>query len=304
MLKNDIYLSATDALVPASGRVQLVQGEAWGRYADLFKACDEHYRNDPQRKSFRVEHAGLSHRVSVIPAQARQVFCIRKFSSEVKSIHSLRLPEAYVRQTLAQKLTGLVLFSGPTHSGKTTTCSAWVSERLSQYSGVAIAVEDPVELPLEGPHGDGYCYQIDAYDLGGYAQAMRDIVRMSPNIIFIGEIRDEESASEVIRAAINGHTIGATIHADDPISAVLRLRALAEPFLGEKIDHLLAEGLSLVMHQTLTERAGVQLPEVQFLSLYGQEYAGWKDLIRTGKHHQLVSAISEQKTKARMEAIT
>ena len=122
---------------------------------------------------------------------------------------------------------GIVLVSGPTGSGKTTTLYASVSELIEERGNI-MAIEDPIEYRLEGIN------QIQVNRTAGvdFPAGLRAIMRLDPDIILVGEIRDEETARTAVNAALTGHLVLASIHSNDAPSAIVRLLDLGvEPFL-------------------------------------------------------------------------
>jgi type IV pilus assembly protein PilB len=122
---------------------------------------------------------------------------------------------------------GIILLTGPTGSGKTTTLYAMLKE-LNKPNINIITVEDPVEYSLEGVN------QVQVNEKAGlsFATALRSILRQDPNIIMIGEIRDRETAEIAIRSAITGHLVLSTLHTNDAASSITRLIDMGiEPYL-------------------------------------------------------------------------
>jgi len=135
---------------------------------------------------------------------------------------------------------GIVLVTGPTGSGKTTTLYAALSEIVSETLNI-MTIEDPVEYHLDGVN------QVQVNRAAGvtFAGAVRSFLRQDPDVILVGEIRDEETASTAIQASLTGHLVLATLHTNDAATAVTRLLEMGiEPFL-------VASSLSLVMGQRL-----------------------------------------------------
>jgi general secretion pathway protein E len=122
---------------------------------------------------------------------------------------------------------GIVLVTGPTGSGKTTTLYASLG-RIDTASTNVLTVEDPVEYELQGIGQTQVNAKIDLT----FAKALRAILRQDPDVIMIGEIRDFETASIAIQASLTGHLVLATVHTNDAISSVTRLIDMGvEPFL-------------------------------------------------------------------------
>lgn len=296
-MKSDIYLASSHVIDPTLGRIERCDDPKREAHNTLYSICEKAHLAEG-KNSFSLENESVRMRVSVIYGLKEKIFVIRKFDQALRSIENLALPPHYLNQLISENLTGLVLVSGPTHSGKTTTCGALVSARLIKYGGVAITAEDPVELPLDGQHGKGVCYQTDACHSGGFAEALKDIVRMSPDIVFLGEIRDAESALEAIKSGINGHLIFATIHADDPITALLRIRSLAMQNTSGNIDQTIAQGIAAVLHLKQVEVMGTVKPDAEFINFTGNSNVGYRRMVENGQHQQLSSAIQFQKNEA------
>jgi type II secretory ATPase GspE/PulE/Tfp pilus assembly ATPase PilB-like protein len=137
-------------------------------------------------------------------------------------LDSLGLPENVLQglKSFAASDTGMLLFTGPAGSGKTTTIYALLTYIAQQSSGISIiALEDPVERDLPG------VTQIEVSRFGEltYERALRSILRQDPQVLMLGEIRDAATASLAIQAALSGHRIVSTLHAGTPGGAVARL---------------------------------------------------------------------------------
>jgi general secretion pathway protein E len=130
-------------------------------------------------------------------------------------------------QTLLAKPTGLLLVTGPTGSGKTTSLYAFLSQLNTGQTNI-VAIEDPVEHELPG------LTQVQIQPKAGltFATGLRSMLRHDPDIIMVGEIRDQETASLGVRAALTGHLVLSTLHTNDAASGITRLLDLGvEPFL-------------------------------------------------------------------------
>lgn len=144
---------------------------------------------------------------------------------------------------LIEQPTGIVLITGPTGSGKSSTLYAALNRLNGEHVNI-ITIEDPVEYQLEGVN------QIQVNPNVGmtFAEGLRSILRQDPNIIMVGEIRDRETAEIAIRASLTGHLVLSTLHTNDALSTVARLIDMGvEPFL-------VATSLSGVVSQRLVRR--------------------------------------------------
>jgi len=154
-------------------------------------------------------------------------------------------------EDLLSQATGVVLVTGPTGSGKTTTLYASLHQ-LNQPDAKLITVEDPVEYQLRGINQ----VQIN-HDIGwNFSRALRAIFRQDPDIVMVGEIRDKETAEIAIKAALTGHLVFSTLHTNDAPSAIIRLVDIGiKPFL-------VASGVRAVLAQRLVRTICTACKEV------------------------------------------
>ena len=163
-------------------------------------------------------------RVSTLPASLGEKVVIRILNAKatVLSLDSLGMSRGRARQrsrTLLNNKEGIVLVTGPTGSGKTTTL--YSALRMVQSEGVNIVtVEDPVEYRL----GKGIV-QVQVHEKAGltFAAALRSILRQDPDVVLVGEIRDRETAQIALQASLTGHLVLSTLHTNDAPNAVTRL---------------------------------------------------------------------------------
>ena len=259
----------------------------------LKAACAEARCRTPSLMEFRVNHDGVAYRAFVMNSLSGQVLVLRKIADDIATLAELGIPQAYIRHLMRKDLSGLFIVSGSMKSGKTTTACAMVKERLAAYGGVAVTTEDPIELPLEGTHGHGVCYQTFAGAVGGScADSFRHIMRWGAKTIFVGDIHDAETAAAVLQASVNGLLVISTVHADNVIRTIMKLQSLANEALDQGVAQmLLADGLAGVLHQRLSHGPKRKL-ETEFLFLNGAELA--RANIRVGKYESLASDIKQQ----------
>ncbi len=192
-----------------------------------------------------IEGRTVGLRVSTVPVVNGESAVLRVIDQSVagRSIDDLHLP-AYQKELLlevSQKNHGLILVTGPTGSGKTTTLHAWLSAVIDSTLKV-ITIEDPVELELKGANQ----IQVnEAADLT-FGKILRAVLRQDPDIIMVGEIRDSETAELAIRAALTGHMVLSTLHTNDALRSISRLADLGIE-LGHLVDSiLLLQGQRLI----------------------------------------------------------
>jgi general secretion pathway protein E len=207
---------------------------------------DTSLRNQVQDGHFSVQVKGqrIDYRVSLTPAVHGQKMVVRVLDSSnaPSRLHELGLlPWMYDKlRSIAIKDAGMLLACGPTGSGKTTTLYSCIRE-IDVEQRNAITIEDPVEYYLEG------CTQIPIdHKVGNtFATILRSVLRQDPDVIFVGEIRDIETATVAMQAAMTGHLVYTTVHSKDTIGAIFRLLDLGvEAFL-------VANALNLVLAQRL-----------------------------------------------------
>lgn len=187
----------------------------------------------PQDGRFKVrfENKEVDFRVSALPITSGQKFVLRLLDKGNLSIGLEKLgfsadPLRVFREAIAKPF-GMILVTGPTGSGKSTTLYS-VLNQLNTPERNIITIEDPVEYQLEG------ITQVQARaDIGlDFASGLRSLLRQSPDVIMIGEIRDSETADIAVKASLTGQLVLSTLHTNDAISSVTRLIDMGlEPFL-------------------------------------------------------------------------
>ncbi len=145
---------------------------------------------------------------------------------------------------------GLVLISGSTGQGKTTTACSLLMDFLNNFGGIAFTIEDPVEYDMEGRTGkSGFCYQIEVREDREWAHMLKRSLRWHPRYIFVGEIRTPDAANQLLRAATSGHLVITTVHSGSIEESLEGLLQLGVQSVGERAAILLASGITCVLHQ-------------------------------------------------------
>ena len=183
------------------------------------------------RFSFNLGERQIDVRVSTLPARhgERLVMRILEKDSQGIALSELGMDTAMLTdfQTMLARPNGIILVTGPTGSGKTTTLYGALS-RLNDGTRNVLTVEDPVEYALDG------IGQTQVNDKVGmsFAAGLRAILRQDPDVVMVGEIRDPETAEIAVQAALTGHLVLSTVHTNSAIAAIARLRDMGvEPFL-------------------------------------------------------------------------
>jgi general secretion pathway protein E len=183
------------------------------------------------RIALRIAGRPVDVRVSTLPAGHGERVVLRLLDKSAGRLELSRLgmrPETLARlQHLLSQPHGILLVTGPTGSGKTTTLYAALSGMDSRATNI-MTVEDPIEYDLDGVGQTQINARIDM----SFARALRAILRQDPDVIMIGEIRDRETAQIAVQASLTGHLVLATLHTNDAPSAITRLVDMGiEPFL-------------------------------------------------------------------------
>jgi general secretion pathway protein E len=215
----------------------------------LLAELDTAERRRPQdgRIRVRLEQRELDLRVSTVPTLHGESIVIRLLDQGGRPVRleELGLGEAdlVAMQRLTSRAHGLILATGPTGSGKTSTLYAALSRRDVSLEKI-VTVEDPVEYQLPG------ITQVPVHRTAGVTMgvALRSILRQDPDVIMVGEMRDEETTETAIQAAMTGHLVFSTLHTTDAVGAIPRLLDLGVP------AYLVAATLDAVLAQRLVRR--------------------------------------------------
>ena len=199
------------------------------------------------RISLRLGHRSIDIRVSTIPAQYGERVVMRLLDKNNISLSIAQLGLSQTDQktltSLIQKPHGIILVTGPTGSGKSTTLYAVMAALNTQERNI-LTVEDPIEYELEGVGQT----QVNPRVSMTFALGLRAILRQDPDVVMVGEIRDGETAQIAVQASLTGHLVMSTLHTNSAIGAITRLRDMGlEPFL-------LASSLLGVVAQRLVRR--------------------------------------------------
>ncbi len=235
-------------------------------------------------------------RVNVFQQMNHIAAVMRTIPLKIKTIDELGLPSVFKK--IAQMPRGLVLVTGPTGSGKSTTLAAIV-EHINQISRKhIITVEDPIEF-LHRDHNSIIEQREVGIDTNSYSEALRRVIRQNPDIILVGEMRDLDTISQTITAAETGHLVFSTLHTIDAVQTVDRIIDVFPPSHQQQIRLQLSMTLQAVVTETLLRRkdnAG-RVPAFEIMVCT----SAIRSAIRESKTHQIFTAIQ---TGARMGMIT
>lgn len=269
--------------------------------ADMQKLHRRVCEQGQSENEFRLDYDEVPYRCSKIVSVKEIWYALRRPKTPIPRLSELRLPVQAVQHLgwLGNR-SGLILISGATGSGKTTTACTLLQEYLRNFGNVAVTVEDPPELPLEGeypPHGR--CFQLKVTN-GDFGTQMRKTMRYMPKYILLGEVRDPEAASQALEAAINGHLVITTVHAGSVIEAVQRILQIAAKAGDlELARSIMSEGLAAVIFQKLRR---TRAPDGTRVSIQPQFlFTGFEAKVRTkirdGKFETLKDDIEQQSNR-------
>ncbi|MEW6723942.1 MAG: type IV pilus twitching motility protein PilT [Bacillota bacterium] len=225
-------------------------------------------------------------RVNAYRQRGSVAVAVRVISPTVRSWYELGLPE--VVADLARRPDGLVIVTGPTGSGKSTTLAAMVDLINSERRCHIITLEDPIEYLHR--HKRSLVNQREiGVDSQSFADGLRAALREDPDIIMVGEMRDLETVSIALRAAETGHLVLATLHTNDAAGTIDRLVDVFPPHQQQQIRVQLAATLQGIIAQQLLPRADGSGRVGAYEILVATTAV--RNLIREGKTHQIPSSI-------------
>lgn len=212
---------------------------------------------------------------------------VRLLPSAAPSLASLHMPVPL--DDLVVVPTGLVLVSGATGSGKSTTLAALAQEALRRRSIVLTTLEDPIEYGLAASHTSVVRRRQVGRDVADFASGLRDALREDPDMILVGEMRDPETIGLALTAAETGHLVLSSLHAPSAASAIERIVDVYPPQRQAQIRVQLADALRAVVAQWLLPRArgGGRVPVVEVLRVTHAVAA----LVRDGRTAQIATAL-------------
>ena len=247
--------------------------------------------------SFGVK--GLSRfRANVYVQRGAVAGAFRTIPFKILSFEELGLPENVA--ALAQKPSGLVLVTGPTGSGKSTTLAAMIDKINSEQRLHILTVEDPIEYLH--PHKLSIVNQREVgTDTEGFKTALKYVLRQDPDVVLVGEMRDLETIEAALTISETGHLVFATLHTNSAVSTINRIIDAFPPHQQDQIRAKLSFVLQAVVSQQLVPRADgpgralaleVMIPN-----------AGIRNLIREGKIHQVYSQMQMGQDRHGMQTL-
>ncbi len=242
---------------------------------------------EEQELDFSLGIPGLSRfRVNVFKQRGSVAGVFRAIGESIPAIEELGLSQTICDLALLPR--GLVVVTGPTGSGKSTTLAAMLNLINEQKEAHIVTIEDPIEFVH--PHIRSTVNQRElGHDTLSFPRALKSVLREDPNIILVGEMRDLETIAAALTLAETGHLVLSTLHTQDAAQTVDRIIDVFPPYQQEQIRVMLASSLKGVVSQILLPRADgegrVAAREIMVVT------PGISAIIREGKTHQIYSAI-------------
>lgn len=226
------------------------------------------------RANFHYQRGTLAASIRLLPAQ-------------IPTIESLNLPPVLAR--LTERRQGLVLLTGPTGCGKTSTMAALIERINARRRDHILTIEDPIEY--QHANRSSIVEQIEVgHDTPSFAEAVRAVLRQNPDVILVGEMRDSETIAAALTAAETGHLVLSSLHTNDAAQTISRILDSFPESNQPQIRQQLSLALLAVIAQQLVPAIGHvgRYPAVEIM----MATPAIRNLIRTGKDHQLRSHIS------------
>ena len=275
-------------LAPAEGEPPL--GEE-----DTRAALEAVIGDDAKRREFAEENeadfsfeiAGVSRfRVNAYRARGRISLAIRAIPNRIRTIDELRLPP--VVKELAEEERGIILLTGTTGSGKSTTLAAMIDHINSTMSKHIVTIEDPIEYVHEDKKSVINQREV-GMDTASFGRAMRRVLRQDPDVILIGEMRDEETVRAALSAAETGHLVLSTVHTLDAAESINRILDFFPPHQHTQARSMIAGTLKGVISQRLVRSTdGGRIAVCEILRMTGRVHDMIKDPEQVSKLRDVI----------------
>ena len=294
MKASDIHISQG---LPLMFRIDGVLREAPVQYdADTTRALIESMLDEAHREALDLHRLdadfaiaapdGTRSRVNVFYQQGKISATLRLFNAEIPTMEQLGLPP--VLKKLADEPRGLILVTGPTGSGKSTTLAAMIDHINKTRSDHIITIEDPIEYVYQGRCSLIHQREVGA-DVRSFASALRSALREDPDVILVGEMRDYETISAAVTAAETGHLVMSTLHTIGAAQTIDRIIDVCPAGAQNQIRGQLAAVLRGVITQQLLPLAVGKGRCAATEILVGTDAVA--NLIREGKCYQIPSIL-------------
>ena len=287
---SDISLSSEHLTARMDGQIfSLAEAGALSRDA-VSEMIKELLMIDPERASamskpmgsvdFTVELFNKRFRVNIARTRGELFASLRPLPENPPEPSSIGLSSRLVKN-VREANSGLVLITGPTGSGKTTTIASLLDEINRSRQAKIITIEDPIEFNFIPKKAEIIQREI-GLDCGSYEQGLREALRQNPDVIVLGEIRDAETSIVALQAAETGHLVIGSLHANSVVEAITRYLLLGPKERSLEMRYILAKTLRLITNQRLLRRRGggrlavrevcTHAPNIEAVILRGNEH--------------------------------
>jgi twitching motility protein PilT len=232
-------------------------------------------------------YAGLQFRINVFMDNDGPAAAIRALGSEVPTLEEIGFPNS-VYKDIAHLQNGLVLLTGVTGAGKSTTISSFLDRISDSTASRIISVEDPIEYILHQKNSVISQREVGR-DVSSFAEGLKYMLREDPDVIFVGEMRDAETVAMTLMAAETGHLVFSTLHTRDVTGTITRILDYFPPARQDEVRNQLSLGLAYVVCQKLIPKKD-GTGRLIAMEIMNNNYA-CANIIRTGKIEQLYSQL-------------
>lgn len=287
------FLRLHGALSRVEGAAPLGRAEMEG-LVDLLVDGSRRRSWEEQRNvdlAYRPKGSPHRFRINGFVDRGAPAFAIRRLDERLRTVEELGLPAALLEA--ARLSSGLVIVTGPTGSGKSTTIASLIDSINQERAEHIVTIEDPIEYMHRSKRSLVRQREVLS-DVPSFADAVRAAMREDPDVILVGEMRDAETARAALSAAETGHLVFSTLHTADAPGAISRLTGLFDLDEQDSIRHEISLVLRMVVAQRLLPRddVGGRVPGVEVLKVMPAA----ANLIRTNKLEQLRSIMEAGQT--------
>jgi len=219
---------------------------------DAIRTLCEETLKGTERREFSFLQDDVLYRVAAFSNPHEGItFVMRQKKHEVRPLSQTGLGSSTQDALMHKDLKGAVLVLGEMSAGKTSTISAAIEARLTEYGGLALVLEDPIETRLSGKIGKGLALQLEVEQgRNGYSDELIRGMRSNADLFMIGEIRDGSTASEFLRGGSNGHLLFSSAHAQSISHGLTRIRSLIGGAAAD-VNAIMSQSLALVIYQSI-----------------------------------------------------
>jgi twitching motility protein PilT len=277
------------ALQPIPGTVELTQQDTEDAVRLMLRDPEQLAEFESANElDFSYAIDGLARfRVNAFRQRGSVSIVIRAIPFRIRSLDELQLPP--VMRELAEEERGIILVTGTTGSGKSTTLAAMIDHINSHRAGHIVTIEDPIEF-LHADKRSLINQREVGMDTASFKQALRRVLRQDPDVILIGEMRDEETVHTALSAAETGHLVFSTVHTVDATETINRLIDFFPPHMHQQIRAMLAGTLKGAISQRLVPTADGRgrVATCEVLRMTGRVRDMIMDPMQTGRLQEVI----------------